>query len=78
MQRQLDVRYLFKKLHILENAMMVLLTKPQLKGLMLQHEMTIAEAKKTRRIYGLKSRVKKLFKEKIRKSEEEAAESAKK
>jgi len=42
MQRQLDVRYLFKKLHILENAMMVLLTKPQLKGLMLQHEMTIA------------------------------------
>ena len=39
--------------------------------------MTISEAKRTRRIYGLKSRVKKLFKEKLRKSEEEAASNKK-
>ena len=64
MQRQLDVKYLFKKLHILENAMMLLLTKPQLKGLMLQHEMTVTEAKKMRRVYGLKSKIKKLYRNK--------------
>jgi len=50
--------------------MMLLLTKAQLKGLMLQHEVTVAEAKKTRRIYSLKSKVKKLYREKLKKSEE--------
>ena len=39
--------------------------------------MTISEAKRTRRIYGLKSRVKKLLKEKLRKSEEEAVSNKK-
>jgi len=42
MVRQLDVKYLFRKLNILENAIMLLLSKPQLKGLMLQHKMTVA------------------------------------
>ena len=50
--------------------MILLLTQPQLKGLMLQHEMTISQAQKMRRIYGLKSRVKKIFKEKLRSLEE--------
>ena len=37
MLKQLDVMFLFKKIHILESAMKLLLTKPQLKGLMLMH-----------------------------------------
>ena len=37
MLKQLDVMFLFKKIHILESAMKLLLTKPQLRGLMLQH-----------------------------------------
>lgn len=36
MLKQLDVMFLFKKIHILENAMMMFLSKHQLKGLMLQ------------------------------------------
>ncbi len=41
---------------------MLLLTKPQLKGLMLQHKMTVADAKKTRYIYTIKNRLKKYIK----------------
>jgi hypothetical protein len=37
MLKQLDVMFLFRKIHILESGMQLLLTKPQLKGLMLQH-----------------------------------------
>ena len=48
--------------------MMLLLTKSQIHGLMLQHEMTVSEAKKTRKIYNLKSKVKKILKEKLKKS----------
>lgn len=42
MIRQLDVMLLFKKINMLESAMMVLLTKKQLIGLMLKPEMTIS------------------------------------
>ena len=37
MLKQLDVMFLFKKIHMIESCMQLLLTKPQLKGLMLQH-----------------------------------------
>jgi hypothetical protein len=42
--------------------MMYLFTKPQLKGIMLQHKLTVAEAKKTRHIYTIKNRLKKYIK----------------
>lgn len=41
MIRQLDVMLLFKKINMLESAMMTLLTRKQLVGLMLKPEMTV-------------------------------------
>jgi hypothetical protein len=37
MLKQLDVMFLFRKINILESSMKLLLTKPQLRGLMLKH-----------------------------------------
>jgi hypothetical protein len=54
MLKQLDVMFLFKKIHILESAMKLLLTKPQLKGLMLMHEQNVTEARRIRKQYGVK------------------------
>ena len=65
MLKQLDVMFLFKKIHILESGIKLLLTKPQLKGLMLQHEQNVTEAKRIRKQYGIKLDVARLCKHKL-------------
>ena len=67
MAKQLDVMLLFKKIYILETAIKLILTKPQLRGLMLQHEMNVTEARSIRKMYSLKMDVAKLAKHKLEK-----------
>lgn len=52
--KQLDVKFLFKKVHFLETAVTLLFSKPQLSGLLLQHTMTLSEARRLRKMYGVK------------------------
>jgi hypothetical protein len=61
MVKQLDVLYLFKKIHILESAMVLLFSKHQLRGLMLKHEMTVSEVRGIRKMYSFKKEMARLL-----------------
>ena len=65
MIRQLDVMLLFKKINMLESAMMTLLSKKQLVGLMLKPEMTVSEVRRIRKLYNLKKEIVKLAHHKL-------------
>ena len=71
MLKQLDVMFLFRKIHFLEGAMNLLLTRPQLKGLMLQHELNVTEAKEIRKSYCIKREIAKIAKQKIKEQKTE-------
>jgi len=71
MLKQLDVMFLFRKIHILENGLKLLLTKPQLRGLMLQHELSVTEARGIRKAYGIKLDVARMVKHKMQKKKRE-------
>ena len=62
MLRQLDVMLLFRKIHFLESAVGVLLDDHQIRGLMLQSQMNIAEAKSARKTFAAKLAVAKIAK----------------
>ena len=74
MLKQLDVMFLFKKIHILENGLKLLLTKPQMRGLMLQHELNVTEARSIRKAYGIKLDVARMVKHKMQKIKREEGE----
>lgn len=68
MLKQLDVMFLFKKIHIFESAMKLMLTKPQLRGIMLQHEQNVTEARRIRKQYAIKVDVARLAIHKLEKN----------
>ena len=76
MAKQLDVMLLFKKIYALETAMKLILTKPQMRGLMLQHEMNVAEARSFRKMYSLKRDVAKLAKHKLEHRDHDGSDKA--
>ena len=67
MLKQLDVMLLFRKLYTLEKGMNLLLSKSQMRGLMLQSELNVPQAKEIRKLYSLKMSVAKLAKHKLQK-----------
>lgn len=54
--------------------MKLLLTKPQLRGLMLQHELNVTEARSIRKMYGIKLDVARLAKHKLEKKKRNRSE----
>lgn len=74
MLKQLDVMFLFRKISILESAMKLLLTRPQMRGLMLQHEQNVTEARKIRKQYAIKQDVARLAIHKLEKKKKKEEE----
>lgn len=62
LQKQIDIQFILRKIHILESGMMLLFSKAQLTGLMLQHQLTIEEARAIRKMYESKKTAKKGWK----------------